>query len=68
MVSNASINLSSDYYENIGSGVTFNDIAQEYIDSITDLSEKRSKEILLRSLIDSQRINYFLNTSQYVKV
>ncbi len=55
LIANASINLSSDFYENLGTSVTFNDIAQDYVNSITDPQEKSRKQSLLDLLKETQR-------------
>ena len=55
VLDNASINLSSDYYDNLGAPVVFNDVAQEYVDAIEDINERATKQALLDQLIALQR-------------
>lgn len=55
VLDNASINLTNEYYDNLGSPVVFNDVAQEYVDSLEDADERRTKQVLLDRLIELQR-------------
>lgn len=54
-LNNASINLSSEYYDNLGTPVVFNDVAQEYINTIENINDKVTKQDLLDELISLQR-------------
>lgn len=51
---NGSIKLTSEYYEGIGGTTTFNKVAQEYIDSIEDISERDIKQAHLDNLMEAQ--------------
>lgn len=52
---NASINLTSDYYDNLGAPIVYNDVAQDYVKSIEDPNERAKKQALLDQLIELQR-------------
>lgn len=55
MISNASLGLSSEFYEGLGEGPRFIDVAKEWIDSIDDPTQKREKQLLLDGYIRAQR-------------
>lgn len=55
VMSNASIGLSSSFYDNLGTSTSFNDIAQDFINDIQDPTEKRDKQAILDNLIRKQR-------------
>lgn len=55
VMSNASIGLSSNFYDNLGTSVSFNDVAQEFIDDIEDPTDRRHKQAILDNLISKQR-------------
>jgi len=55
VLDNASINLASEYYDNLGTPVSFNQVAQDYIDTIEDQKDRETKQALLDQLIDLQR-------------
>lgn len=56
VMSNASITLTNDYFDNLGDVVGFADIAQEFIDSLEDEQEVYVKQSLLNEYRELQRI------------
>jgi hypothetical protein len=57
---NGSIRLTSEYYETMDEPVTYNNKAQEYIDSIEDSEERSKKQAQLDNLKESQRLRMLL--------
>ena len=53
---NASLTLSQEFYDSIGQGNKYVDKVQKYIDSLTDLDEKRIKQNLLDEYKETQTI------------
>lgn len=55
MISNASLGLSSDFYDNLGTSITFKEVAQDWVSAIEDPTIKREKQLELDGLIRAQR-------------
>jgi hypothetical protein len=55
IMSNASINMSDNYFDNLGDFKNFSDIAKEYIDTIEDDYQKEVKQLLLETYEELQR-------------
>jgi hypothetical protein len=55
LISNASLGLSSEFYDNLGTPVTYNDVAQSYINQIEDEETRFLKQALLNDLVETQR-------------
>lgn len=55
LISNASLGLSSEFYDNLGSSTSYNDVVQAYINQIEDPETRLLKQALLKDLIETQR-------------
>lgn len=54
-VMNGAVTLSDNFYENLGQSKNFNDVAQDWINQIPDLTERANKQALLNDVISLSR-------------
>lgn len=52
---NTSMNISSKYYESLGTSINYNTVAQQYVNSIEVVHDRNLKQAILTDLIDLQR-------------